>query len=572
MALTTLRYLQDDDDPLNQLLAGGGEPAVPDAPPQPAQQDAPPEQSPDQSLEQSLLDQNQPPPAAAAPERVYSEPDPVKMRDTYAQPSAAGASKDPELDAAFRQAQLDGLQHGGFDDGKYGVGEAVRDNGAALLASILDIGFNKGRGLGGIVGATANEVGKQEAARAGQRKDARDFALKAREKGDGALQQQRMDYLLASLAEREKAHGDVNDRFGKTQAARLPDSAIYQADVAKTGLKAGAGATGRLNAEHALVDQTAGDRSQIAGAESAATTGARIGTEHENAPITQQDAANLAAAQTAARTETELGYAPQTNAAAAQRAGGEASARVEGERAAQSANRPTPPGFQVANQAVFDNANQDPGVRSKMLQDTMSMRQLQGAADRIAALREQNGPQWTPNANSGEYQALHLAVIGAANRAIADAGTLNAGERQTIESLVPGAKPDWKDLGGWLAGQDFNAQQLEGFAKGLNQVIASRVASYGLAPGEAAPPPAAAAPQMGQPPANRMPGYGHDLSTEHLGARQALPQKPAGANYSPPPAAGVHHIRNPRTGEVVKTMMDPEQLKPALAAGWQVVD
>lgn len=598
MALTTLRYLQDDDDPLNDLLGGGGEPSVPDAPPQPAQQDSPPQQDP--SLEQSLLDQNQPPPAAAAPERVYSEPDPVKLRDSYAQPGAAigGAPKDPELDAAYRNAQMDALQHGGFDDNKYGVGEAVRDNGAALIASILDIGFNKGRGLGGIVGAASNEVGKQEAAREAQRKDARDFALKAREKGDSALQQQRLQYLMDSLAEREKAHGDVNDRFAKGQAARLPDSPIYQADIQKTGLKAAAGATGRLNAEHALVDQTAGDKATLAGSEQ----DARAGVTHDWAPVVTQDSADRAAAEQGARIQTDLAFTPQTNAAAASKAGAVANAQIAPELAKQQGMNPiladranngvgqglsaegiarANPGLDIADPQLLQQAMKTRQVNQKTLDDIKAanrggeiVQRLHDTAETYQALIT-NDPAAIASPQAAElrrqYKAHAEEYAGVIGRV---SGNNSLTSHKEAMDLVPdlhnpyatdGIKGLWSPLeaniNGNLGAIGIRAKPPAFLAGGQTQPGAA-------APG--APPPAAAAPQQSQ----AMPGYSTDYSDPRssLGAPQALPQKPAGANHAPPPAAGVHHIRNPRTGKVVPTMMDPERLKPALAAGWQVVD
>lgn len=554
MAITTLRYLQDDDDPLNDLLGGGGEPNASSAP-APSYDQTPPE--PDHSLDESLL-QGAPPeaPPPAAPQQARQ---PVSEQ---APPRASfGMQKDPELDAAYRQAQLDALKHGGFDDNKYGVGEALRDNGAALIASILDIGFNKGRGLGGIVGATANEVGRQEAQRANERKDARDFALKARNNNSTALQQARLQYLMDSLAERANAHGQTQQRFDAHRGdVNNLGSEHNQTAIALAGLRAGAAKAGSLNAAHSLVDQTAGDRATIVGSEQ----DARAAATHDWAPVVNQDAANKAGAERRATIQTDLDYAPQTTAVAANKAEAVGAAGVAGERAGQAANRPVPPGFEKADEATFDNVNADASARQKMLGDTMAARQLSDASQSLAAMRQKYGPQMLPSQASGQYQALHLAVVGAANRAIADAGTLNAGERQLIEQYVPGATPNWKDLVGWLQGSDLNGEQLEGFAAGLQQILNSRVASYGLRKSTGAPQPTAASGAPAAPPQSAaMPGYSTDYSDPRtsLGAPQAVPPKPSAEGRK------MRTIMNVKTGKTSPTMMTDAELAPVISAG-----
>jgi hypothetical protein len=113
---------------------------------------------------------------------------------------------------------------------------------------------------------------------------------------------------------------------------------------------------------------------------------------------------------------------------------------------------------------------------------------------------------------------------------IGQAGTVNAGERQLMESMIPGIKPNWGDLFGWLKDSNLNAQQLEGFAKGLQTVLNARASSYGLGLGDAPQQPSAAN-AMPQVPGNTMPGYSHDLSTDNLGTtRGRVPRVPrAGA-------------------------------------------
>lgn len=466
MARTLLSFQPDNqDERLRQLLDGGSAPladtpAAPPAPDDVPQQD----QGADTVATQPQSDPTpQAQPMAASPSPA---PTPPPSREDQILQMLLGRQeqKDPALEARWKQAETNALDRADYlqnANQHYGLGEFTRDNGAALVASILDVGFNKGRGLGGIVGATAQGVGQQEAARLAQAQQAREFALKVHQdrgqhQPDPVSQMLALDRLGVSHQNADTSGRRVQGTEDWRKQLSNPDSAYQQTRVTQAGRTRTASEQALLDTQHQNNPRTATDKANISGAEAAAATGARI--------------------------NTELGYAPQTNAAAAQKELGVSGAKVEGTRAAESANRPVPPGFVNVNDAAFANANQDQATRTKMLGDTMSARQLQMAADRIAALRAKNGPQWLPSQDSGEYQALHLAVVGAANRAVADAGTLNQGERQMIEKLVPGAEPNWKDLAGWVSGSDLNADQLMGFAKGLNQVLGARVASYGLAP------------------------------------------------------------------------------------------
>lgn len=551
MAYSTLRYLQDNqDDPLNDLLRGGGEPSAQgpqydQTPPVPGDQnDQPPpnpyRQGDSGALNASLLAEKSPaaraPTAAAIVVEKPQGPSPVsealpKAQATPVKPAndvsaLLDSHRDPELDAAYRSAQMDALQHSGFEPPKYGVGEALRDNAAPLIASILDIGFNHGRGLGGIVTASANEVAKQETARGQQAKEARDFALAMRQKNNDALGQARLQYQLDSLAQRTAANQGINDRF-QQNVQRQDDP----------------------NSQH---NQTA---LNMARQRSAAITDARQDTEHDNAPRTREDAAALAAAQRNAVIGADLANAPGTRDAAAQQAaaveqakipaltqaaGATAEAGELGRRAGRSEGIPVPPGFVETNADLRRATLQDAEQTTKMNADTQAARQLSQAADQLAGLRAKLGPQFLPSEGSGEYNALRLAVIGAANRAIADAGTLNGGERQLMQQLVPDVTPNYKDLLGWLSGADLNAQQLEGFAKGLQTILNSRVAGYGLGIAPQGEPQAPGAPVPAQSAA--MPGYGTDYSDPRtsLGAPARAPRNPA----TPPPGPdGKYSVR-----------------------------
>lgn len=142
------------------------------------------------------------------------------LDDPRAQPAALAASLDirpannPEtevglklsgsdLDDSWQTAERRALAHSEFDPGEYGLGEFVRDTGAGAIASLLDVGFNKGRGLPQIAQGTAEIAANADAARQKRAQQQGDFALKARDAREGR------DYKAA-----QSKHWDALDSLG----------------------------------------------------------------------------------------------------------------------------------------------------------------------------------------------------------------------------------------------------------------------------------------------------------------------------------------------------------------------
>lgn len=215
-------------------------------------------------------------------------------------PALGQPNADPELDAKWRQTQMQALDEANKDQSGYGFGEFARDNGAALIASLLDVGFNKGRGLPAIVGVTANEVGKQEASRRATRQQARDFALRARPKPVDPVEQW---YKQASIADRSKGRElqagreqGITDRFGQKLS---PDSDLNTTNVEIAGRKAATTTERRLEKEHELNPIEAGDKGAIAAAQSEATTNAATDALRKNPrAITEQQEVENARSET----------------------------------------------------------------------------------------------------------------------------------------------------------------------------------------------------------------------------------------------------------------------------------
>lgn len=198
-----------------------------------------------------------------------------------------------------------------------------------------------------------------------------------------------------------------------------------------------------------------------------------------------QQASDKAVATTAATTDTKSAHeavnAPRDADTAGVVGAGREAGTVTGKRAGERADRPVPAGYEVKDQKLFDNANEDPATREKMRADTSSARVLNTGIERMEELRRKNGPEWHKSANRGEYNALQSAVIGAFNRTVSDAGVLNPSEFENAKRMFPGIELNWSDaLHTIIFNDDINADQLLGMAKGINTLTNARLEGYGV--------------------------------------------------------------------------------------------
>ena len=313
---TLLSFQPDDQDQrlqsylygANAPLAPANDPSTPESQePTPEPQDADADNSAPQPDPQQPTDNTPAPtqPAAATPQQP-----PMSMQDQLLQQLMASRANaaDPELTARWRQEEMGALDRADAArnaDSKYGVGEFARDNGAALLASVLDIGFNKGRGLGGIVGATAQEVNRQEAERKAEAQRADEYALRLHQQRGAMHQVDPVTQMLAigRLGVAQQNANTTGKRVQGTEDWRAqqanPESALSTTQVTQAGRK-------RTAAEQAALD-----------------------VQHQNNPRTAADKAAISAAQTGAQIQTQLGYAPQLAGAAGMKSGAEAAASAQ---------------------------------------------------------------------------------------------------------------------------------------------------------------------------------------------------------------------------------------------------
>jgi hypothetical protein len=462
--------------------------------------------------------------------------------------------QDPELAAKQRQVQLQALDEAGTDSSKYGLGEFARDNGAALLASILDIGFNKGRGLGGIVSATAGEVGKQEAARQQKRKEARDFALRSRGKQtdpfEQALKAQMLGIHAGNLEARNQQLSNTQQRYDTTRGDKSnPDSAVNTTAVEVGGRKAETNAERRILKQAELSDVAASDKANIAGAQAGARTKAETEELRSNPRelTTQQQVENARATDTRRTGEIDRYQKDIGNMVEVAKA-----ARQLQTLFAASPNDLPGVGVWDSSKPAFS--------RSKADQD---------AATQLAQLRSFVQNPITGAATGGPREEKRISELAGDAQGMTESQAQNA-----INNLAEIANSRLKSYA--VGREDIARQVLQ--QHGLDDLIG------GAAPAAAPNPAAIAAPPgAGMPGWNRMgiedaPNLGDTGRTRSQvpsidALRQPMPEA-RGATQPPPgfDAGGneVHHVRKP-DGSVVETRKPIDQLR-SLPSGWELVD
>lgn len=232
------------------------------------------------------------------------------------QPANDNADPAPELEHAHISAPASSGD--GFDWGMLG-------------ALVLDAGMNKGRGVGQLIGAYANN--REAAARAKEQHKLRLEEIAAR-KGDTdmadwkAVDASQRDYEGMRLREeaiaatkeglgiRGKAENRLEDKFGQQQD---PDSPLLGAGVEVARRKAEAGVKGREEEKAKLAETIADNVANVATARTKATTEAKNETPPD--PTPQQKIANKAKEDTRSEAElkafnAEVGHYPEVLAAA----------------------------------------------------------------------------------------------------------------------------------------------------------------------------------------------------------------------------------------------------------------
>lgn len=398
-------------------------------------------------------------------------------------PIAQAPAADPELDSAYRDLQLQKIHEA--QTPSYGFAEGVRDVVPTGLALALDAAVNHGRGAAGILQGGLAEVAQQELRRDQQRKAAADEAIRMHGKGQDAAAAARLQYSYDALDARRRAADAVQGRFDQNVARNDdPNSQHNLTREAMAELIASAGSRGRLNTEHQLNQQTAGDKAEIRTAE----TEAELAAKHEGAPVANADAADRAKLEAEAKLPSQIAE-KQTPTAADTR-------QAEQLALAQSA----PPGFHVENEQAWRAFSADPTRRAAADQYLTKGETTRKALERMIELRSQLGPAWNTLGDAEKAKLLDemaLTQQGAVGgfTGIGALGVLNAGEFPRVGATMPNGSAAISDLYDPIltafshgSKRDTQLEQLQGTLNAFNQLYNSGLTQAGLAPGTSPAP------------------------------------------------------------------------------------
>jgi hypothetical protein len=385
--------------------------------------------------------------------------------------------RDPELDDAWRGLELQKINEA--KGSKYGLVEGLRDTLPTAAALVGDAIYNHGRGQLNVLQAGMGEVAAQQAAREKARQDAGELAVKmgARKQADPFAQA--LAFQRAQTASQNANTGlqRVNNTQQRWTDEGNPDSEHTQGKVKIAGQTAGSSATGRLNAEHELNPQTAGDKANIRTAE----TEAELEAQHGAAPVIAADAATKARLEAEAKSPTE-----QANKAAPTAA----DTRVASQLAdAQS----LPPGFELDNPQAWRAASADPTRRAAVDKYLTMTEQTRKSLEQMRDLRRELGASWNTWTDAEQARKLdqmallkQAAVGGFAG--IGQLGVINAGEYPRVGGTMPDGSLSMSDLydplltayNGGQTRRDTQLEQLQGTIDAYGQLQNSGLSQLGL--------------------------------------------------------------------------------------------
>src|SRR5690349_585579 len=414
----------------------------------------------------------------------------------------ARSKPDPELEGARRDFELSKLAEakGGSS---YGFAEGLRDTLPALAALGIDAAVNHGRGAAGILTATANEAALGEQRRQQRAKEAGQMAIQARGHGAGGdpfLAAIRAETARGNMITGQQRQGLASQRYAD---AGNPESEHTKGTIKVGELKAGGQATGRLNAEHELNAQEAGDKAAIRAAE----TQAELDTEHGAAERTAGDKALAAGAEAQARLPAQI-TEKQTPGAEEQR-----------QRELLANARTLIPDTEIVDEAAWNAASSDATRRANIEKIVSALQQARGNVSTMVDLRKQYGSKlnWDTLTDADKRVALdrmataQQAAVGGLG-ALGNTGVVNAGEFPRYASTLPNGGLGLSDFTdealGSLLGQsrDTQLEQLLGAQRQINEAAGTALGTYGIrfrAPG--APQPSAAAPAPNALPGEAVP-------------------------------------------------------------------
>lgn len=457
-------------------------------------------------------------------------------------------------------------------------------NRTPVMALIADAFLNRGRGVGSILalGAAQNspdaELNREykraqiDRLRNPMGRGAVDpRTLQLREQGL-SLQEQRLkqqkELADARAAENERKLGAKSgdaEQYLSWLDSKGVDTANLQGMTSDALFKLNPQLT--LEYRHANAEDINADAAGKAGG----VTAARIGAQHDLAPIVNQDAADKAQGVATATlpSKVALKQSPTTR----QGAGGPVAI----------------PGTEITDPEAYAASMASPTEAKDNRKRAASAQKLLSAVDRMIELRSSGGMQ-LPGETQAEYGGQRFAAL-AGHGELANLGVLQPSDRTFIEENLPGITPSMLDAYGAVTGKDAKLEQLRGLRKAVGDLVEKGMRPYGMRISSGTATPATGS-QLGSP---GRAGYQRDgLPEESLGvtgigqgpqgirgataATAGIPAEPPGGAISNDPNDGKWVLDNGdgtydlmADGEVREGVkISPGKLKALLGIGWQL--
>jgi hypothetical protein len=305
-----------------------------------------------------------------------------------------------------------------------------------------------------------------------------------------------------------------------------PNSEHTKGVIEIGGLRSGSQARGRLNAEHELNTQTAGDKAAIRTAE----TQAELDAQHGAAERTAADKALTAGAEAQARLPAQIAE-KQTPGAEEQR------------QRELLANARTPiPGTEIADENAWNAASSDATRRAQIEKAVAALQQARSNVATMAELRKKYGSKLNWDTVTDQEKRIALNRMATAQQAavgglgeLGKSGVVNAGEFPRYASTLPSGGLGLSDFSdealGALLGQsrDSQLEQLLGAQRQIDEAAGVALQPYGIRFAAGGQQPAAA-PQPGGN--NELPGEAVPAQLPSMPGK--VPPLPAGAAQPAP--------------------------------------
>jgi len=393
----------------------------------------------------------------------------------------------------------------------YGIGQLLRDVLPGAIGIGADAITNNGRGIGDIT-ATAFQQAENNLARDAQRTASnREYALKQRaqrESNQGTGFDR--DYKIANTLQDQKririAEGNLGARenvvdqgaqrveLAKDQASFLRNPNDPRAIELKKSLIANGADPGIAGLALAALQERgivtseqvkhayAPVRAQDAANETALTTGSRIRTENQLAPLSAdtrgQEAAATATKGTEARITTEAGLADTSAATAGKQSAGTTAGRLAAEADATEEGYLAPLARAELDPARVQLVARSPKVAAEARQRLEASGELVEILNDMVNIREQEAQGLAKPGSARSFFDANRVRLEGAIAAGNGMGVLNEGDRASVGSFLGQSQAGWTDLSGLLGG-DLKLDQLQGVRSAFLNADRRTARSYG---------------------------------------------------------------------------------------------